>query len=68
VHGAGGNSVAPHTLPVDRHVEAVEPIAGESDVLRAGKAVWDGDAVATTETAGSSFVGMTRFLAMTRRF
>jgi hypothetical protein len=39
VHGAGGNSVAPHTLPVDRHVEAVEPIAGESDVLRAGKAV-----------------------------
>jgi hypothetical protein len=39
VHGAGGDGVAPDALSVDRPVEAVESVAGASDVLRAGKAV-----------------------------
>jgi hypothetical protein len=39
VHGAGGDGVAPHSLSVDRHVDAVESVAGASDVLRTGEAV-----------------------------
>jgi hypothetical protein len=39
VHGAGEDGVAPHALSVDRDVEAVESIAGTSDVLRTGEAI-----------------------------